>query len=218
MGQWRGDGERPVHAVRRTDMSILRIRLMVAGVGTRAVGLPTVVAGFVLSLQALSIPRETCMRGSLSQGAPAELWQALVREVRADMGAPLDEWRESYLVFVLLRYQRDPFLLARTQALAWLHALQQVGTARADALRDIGDHCLLIAGLFPGLAERRRVQVDYFIELGRGAYREVAVCGRSGTAGLFAQLAECYRELVRTLAGLRRLPHWQASEGGILLV
>ncbi len=151
------------------------------------------------------------MSGTLHQGAPAELWQALVREARADMGAPLDEWRESYLVFVLLRYQRDPFLLARAQALAWLHAWQQAGTLRADALQEVGDHCLLIAGLFPGLAERRRVQVDYFIELGRGAYRELAECGRSSTTALFAQLAEGYRELVGTLAGLRGSPHGYAA-------
>ncbi|HBK45325.1 MAG TPA: hypothetical protein DDZ67_02580 [Xanthomonadaceae bacterium] len=156
------------------------------------------------------------MTGTFNRGAPAELWQALVRDARAGIGAPLDESRESYLVFVLLRYQRDPYLLARTQALAWLHAQEQVGTARVDALRDVGDHCLLIAGLFPGLAERRRVGVDYFVELGRGAYREVAEHGRSGTAALFAQLADSYRELVRTLAALRRSRDWRASEGGIL--
>lgn len=145
------------------------------------------------------------MTGSFSRGAPAELWQALVREARAQVGAPLDESRESYLVFVLLRCQRDPCLLARTQALAWLHAQAQVGTARLDALRDVGDHCLLIAGLFPGLAERRRVAVDYFIELGRGAYRELAEQGRHGSAALFGQLAGSYRELVRTLGMVRRL-------------
>ena len=61
-------------------------------------------------------------------------------------------------MFVLLRYQRDEQLLSRTQALAWLHAQDQVGRARADALREVGDGCLLIAGLFPGVAERRRVQ------------------------------------------------------------
>src|SRR5690606_10642090 len=106
------------------------------------------------------------MSANFSQGAPAALWQALVHEAAGRAGHPLDETRESYLVFVLLRFQNDGALLARTQALDWLHALGQAGQVRADALRDVGDRCLLIAGLFPGLAARRRVSVDYFVELG----------------------------------------------------
>lgn len=129
------------------------------------------------------------MHESFKQGAPAELWQALVREAGQRIARPLDESREHYLVFVLLRFQRDAHLLSRTQALAWLHAQDQIGSVRADALRDVGDGCLLIAGLFPGVAQRRRLSVDYFIDLGRGAYSEVADT-RCSDAGLFAQLAQ----------------------------
>ncbi|CBA17208.1 hypothetical protein [Xanthomonas albilineans] len=142
------------------------------------------------------------MYESFRQGAPAELWQALVQEAGQRRGRPLDVSREHYLVFVLLRYQRDAQLLARTQALAWLHAQEQVGGVRANALREVGDSCLLIAGLFPGLAARRRVSVDYFIDLGRGAYHAVAET-RDCDAGLFAQLARGYRDLVGTLGALR---------------
>ncbi|PPV04906.1 hypothetical protein XBLMG947_3878 [Xanthomonas bromi] len=155
------------------------------------------------------------MHESFKQGAPAELWQALVREAGQRTARPLDESREHYLVFVLLRFQRDAHLLSRTQALAWLHAQDQIGSVRADALRDVGDGCLLIAGLFPGVAQRRRLSVDYFIDLGRGAYSEVADT-RCSDAGLFAQLAESYRDLVRTLAALRPPCDWQPGAGGIL--
>lgn len=143
----------------------------------------------------------------MRQGAPAELWQALVHEAGERAGCPLDEPRESYLVFVLLRHQRDAHLLARTQALEWLHAQALAGTVRADALRDVGDRCLLIAGLYPGLAERRRVGTGYFVELGRSAYRDLADAGRSAYASLFAQLARGFGELVATLQALR-------AEGG----
>lgn len=142
----------------------------------------------------------------LRQGAALELWQALVREAADRHGQALAEAQEAYLVFVLLRYQREHGLLARTQALEWLHAQQQIGQQRADALRDVGDRCLLIAGLFPGLARRRRVSADYFIDLGRGAYAEVADSGRSATADLFAQLAAGYLGLVGTLRAMRPAP------------
>jgi len=47
---------------------------------------------------------------------------------------------------------------------------------------------------------------DYFIELGRGAYFEVADASRNAYATLFEQLACSYRELVRTLRALRGTP------------
>lgn len=146
------------------------------------------------------------MSPSIACGAPAELWQALVHEAGQRTHTVLDDTRESYLVFVLLRYQGDATLLARAQALEWLQAQDQVGSVRADALRDVGDRCLLIAGLYPGLAARRRVGADYFIDLGRGAYAEVAVASRHSYAALFEQLARSYRDLVRTLRALRDLP------------
>ena len=139
----------------------------------------------------------------IRQGAAAALWQAVIREALATRGAELDESQESYLVFVLLRHQRDERLLARIQALEWLDAQAQAGRARTDALRDVGDRCLLVAGLFPALARRRRVGVEYFVDLGRGAYQGVADAGRDAYAELFARLAGTYHELVATLQAVR---------------
>lgn len=136
-------------------------------------------------------------------GAAAELWQSLVREACQRSARALDESQESYLVFVLLRHQRDERLLARIQALEWLDAQARVGRARTDALRDVGDRCLLVAGLFPALAERRRVSLEYFVDLGRGAYQGVAESGRNAYEALFAQLAAGYRDLVRILQAMR---------------
>jgi hypothetical protein len=146
------------------------------------------------------------MHDTIRRGAAAELWQGLVHEAGTRVGVPVDEARESYLVFVLLRFQRDDLLLVRTQALEWLAAQACSGSQRADALRDVGDRCLLIAGLYPGIAERRRVGSDYFIDLGRGAYHEVAEASRNAYASLFEQLARSYRELVRVLRSLRATP------------
>ena len=155
----------------------------------------------------------------IRQGAAAELWGAAIREACGHGAGRLDEALESYLVFVLLRHQRDQHLLARTQALAWLEAQARAGEARTDALRDVGDRCLLIAGLFPELAERRRVRIEYFIDLGRGAYRDIADAGRNAYAALFAQLAQAYHALVQVLRDVRepRLPAaaagWPARAG-----
>ena len=144
------------------------------------------------------------MFDAFKNGTPVEVWQSLVQEAYERTGRRLDESSESYLVFVLLRYQADRLLLSHTQGMDWLLAMDLVGTARADALRDVGDRCLLVAGLFPGLAERRRVSVDYFIAVGRGAYLGVADATRQAYATLYTQLANGYRELVDTLDAMRR--------------
>lgn len=142
---------------------------------------------------------------TFQHGTPMQLWQALVHEAGQRTGHPLDETRESYLVFVLLRFQRDAQLLSHTHGVDWLDALELAGTARGDALRDVGDRCLLVAGLFPDVAERRRVSVGYYVDIGRAAYQGVADAGRRATAALYEQLAQSYRELVRTLSAMRRL-------------
>lgn len=142
----------------------------------------------------------------LQQGRQSELWQALIRESASDAGLQLDETAECYLGFVLIQHLRDDQLAAHVLALDWLQAQESIGQARAEALRTVGDRCLLIAGLYPQLAQRRRVTPDYYAALGRDAYVGVAECTRRGEADLFALLARIHRELVRVLRGLRRSP------------
>lgn len=156
----------------------------------------------------------------LRQGHSTELWQSLITESATSRGVKLDEHEQSYLGFVLIRHLRDEQLGARVMSLDWLHAQDEIGRTRADALRDVGDRCLLIAGLFPRLAERRHVSPDYFTTLGRGAYAGVAECTRSGYADLFAQLAGAFLRLVDVLGHLRQdargLPPLVQAGGGWL--
>ena len=142
---------------------------------------------------------------SIRTGAAAEVWQGLVLDACRRSGQSLDETCEAYLVFALLRHQRDPQLLAYTQALEWLNAQAQVGSARIDALQDVGDRCLLIAGLYPEQAQQRLVSLDYFIGLGAHAYAELAHAARAALGALYARLATAFARLVRVLVELRRL-------------
>jgi len=154
------------------------------------------------------------------QGSQLELWQSLVHDGERQCGIELGESVQSYLVFVLMRYLRDGALAAHVLALDWLEASERNGPARADALRDVGDRCLLIAGRFPGLAERRHVGADYFSRLGCGAYLGVAEAARAGYAALFAELARAFQAMVRVLDALPRrdpvlLPRAWAEAGGL---
>ena len=130
------------------------------------------------------------------------LWQELVRDGEQQAGVELGESVQSYLVFVLMRYLRDGALAAHVLGLEWLAAAEHTGAARADALRDVGDRCLLIAGLFPRVAERRRVGPDYYAALGRSAYAGVASATRAGYGELFAQLAQAFNAMRQVLLGV----------------
>ena len=150
------------------------------------------------------------------EGPQLALWQDLVRDGEQHAGVDLGESVQSYLVFVLMRYLRDQALAAHVLALDWLAAAEHTGRVRADALRDVGDRCLLIAGRFPELAQRRRVSADYFATLGCGAYHGVAESTRDGYAALFAELAGAFGTMVRVLGALPKLgaialPAWAAA-------
>lgn len=139
---------------------------------------------------------------ALHRGTTTELWYELVREGEARMQLQLPDAVESYLVFVLQRHQRDAQLAGRTIALECLEGLERHGRDRQQRLRDVGDRCLLIAGLFPRLARRRNVQPEYYAAMGQAAYGEVAVLARSAHAPLFEQLARGFDAMRRVLIGI----------------
>lgn len=142
----------------------------------------------------------------ITTGSSTALWQDLVREGEERCGARLDEGSESWLVFTLMRHLGSTGLAEPAMALVYLEALHTAGSAqRSRALQDVGERCLLIAGLYPELAQRRRVSQRYYIELGQGAFRQLADEARRAAAELYAGIAAQFARLVRVLVELRAL-------------
>ena len=140
----------------------------------------------------------------LTDSGATALWHELVREAERNGAAPLDSEAESYLVFLLMRHLRDAGLAGHVFALDYLQALSAAPTPRQQQLRDLGDRCLLIAGLYPQQAQRRLVGLDYFLGLGSQAYAELAAACAAG-AGLYRRLAASFARLVRVLVEVRRI-------------
>jgi hypothetical protein len=130
-------------------------------------------------------------------------WYRVVIEAKQRASCELDEATESYLVFLLMRYLQRPDLVRSVLALRFLRASQDTGRSRSDAMQDVGDQCLIYAGLFPEQAHRRRVRVTYFIDLGRAAYDAVADGTTRGYARLYSDLAEAFVPLTDVLRALR---------------
>ena len=132
-------------------------------------------------------------------------WHALICEAQLSSDQRLNEDMESYLVFLLTRYMTHPELANKVLAMEFLNAMHETGSLRQTLLRDVGDQCLLFSGLFPLRADRLRVKISYFVDLGRGAYAAVSPKTQNGTAGLYEQLADCFVRLMEILHAMREL-------------
>jgi len=127
-------------------------------------------------------------------------WHALVNEAEATAHCTLSKETESYLVFTLMRFTQRTTLGLYCLALAYLDGLSKLGMQRYESLREVGDQCLLLAGLFPEYAQRYSVPVSYFVRVGQSAYDELAV-----QDNLFGQLSQAFVNLMDVLQNMREL-------------
>ena len=77
------------------------------------------------------------------------LFQQLVLDAEQHAHISLSENLESYLVFLLQRFHKNADGLYEPLALKHLHAESESGRCRQYGLRNTGDSCLILAGLFP---------------------------------------------------------------------
>ncbi|AWN72699.1 hypothetical protein LEAN103870_03425 [Legionella anisa] len=130
-------------------------------------------------------------------------WHALVNEAQAATQLMLTENTESYLVFLLMRFSQGPKLIESVVALDFLESMHRPKTLQMELLRDVGDKSLLFCGLFPGIAKRRHVSLDYFSEMGQAAYLTIGELEGRHTADLYIQLSEQFLTLRQVLQAMR---------------
>lgn len=145
------------------------------------------------------------MNRIVTEPTAAAQWQHLVHEAETLAHRTLGETLESYLVFTLMRFTQRPALLGGIMALEFLNGINKSGLQRHANLRDVGDQCLLVAGLFPHNARRRLVRIGYFVNLGRSAYQQIHDDQQHTTATLYSQLAADFVALMDVLLAIRRL-------------
>ncbi|MCD6038866.1 MAG: hypothetical protein K0S27_266 [Gammaproteobacteria bacterium] len=102
------------------------------------------------------------------------LWYEIIHEAEKSCAITLNKEIESYLVFLMMRYLTQPEVVKHIMAHEFLAGMQSSAAQRQLALQGVGDKCLLFAGLFPNLAEKRLVKISYFVQLGQSAYNVLA--------------------------------------------
>jgi hypothetical protein len=136
---------------------------------------------------------------------PTEIsqWHALVYEAQATTQIILTENTESYLVFMMMRFTQTTQLLESVVSMDFLEAMQLSGKRRVEELQSVGDKSLILCGLFPGLADRRRVGLEYFSDMGQSAYLTVSELHESHLADLYYQLGHQFINLRQILQAMR---------------
>ncbi len=143
------------------------------------------------------------MRPLILHPTDTSQWHALVNEAQAATHLILNENTESYLVFLLMRFTQAPKLLESIVAMDFLESMHKPRKLQMEQLRDVGDKSLLFCGLFPGIAEKRNVTLEYFSSMGKAAYLTVSELHQRECATLYVQLSEQFIALQQILHAMR---------------
>jgi len=128
------------------------------------------------------------------------LWFEIVHDAEKSCAISLHQELESYLVFLLMRYVKRPDLVQQVMATSFLAGLQASPRERIEILRSVGDQCLLLTGLYPGIVKKRHVRIGYFVGMGQTAY----VSSSFHRDDIYAQLGGHFVPLMDVLQSVRR--------------
>lgn len=142
---------------------------------------------------------------------PQEFFHSLVTDALTKRNVRPQPETEFYLVNLLNEfvsserlYMRDSEGHFREEPLALLlkEALEQEDAyAKRLIFRQLGDVSLYTAGYFPDSITKRAVGLDYYIELGANAYKNVAVIAEGEPLqGVFEELGDRFPCFVEVLA------------------
>lgn len=127
-------------------------------------------------------------------------WYELVIEAEHSSHILLPENTEYYLVSLLSRYTDQPDFINNVMADLVLRLDGMDKGEKHVCLRDIGDQCLLFAGLYPEHAKKRLVSDDYFPGLGKAAYDRLSV-----DVSLYLELVQYFESMLKILRAFRQL-------------
>ena len=139
----------------------------------------------------------------------AAQWHALLNEAQAARAVRLDDELESYLVFMMMRFVNAPIVPDTMLSVELLTSLQEVGEVRSTRLRDVGDRCLLVSGLFPDYLTTRQLHPSYLVNMGQIAYGTLSNEKREVATVYYALSAE-FESYVRLLDTIRQT-HFERS-------
>jgi hypothetical protein len=141
------------------------------------------------------------MNAVMLRTADTAQWYALVGEACVAADCSLNPGLEDYLVLLLVRMFGDRNESGTAFSLQQLMSRSDQRAGRVE-LQEMGDQCLIVAGLFPEQAVPQQVPISYFVDMGARAYRELSQQDREP---FYQSLSEQFVDLVDILQRMREL-------------
>jgi hypothetical protein len=135
---------------------------------------------------------------------PQEYFRQLVTDAMGRQNVAAQPETEFYLVNLLNQFMTTERLTQEPLALMVKEALEKTEPdAQRTLFRQVGDVSLYVAGFFQDSLNRKLVDVDYYIEIGGTAYRQVAnLVEANAFRGVYEELAAKFGSFVEVLASV----------------
>jgi hypothetical protein len=133
-------------------------------------------------------------------------WFDLVKNAHAESGYNYSSELENYLVLTLEYFYTNASFTDGSIAIKLLESLQSQSKPPVQQLRQVGDECLLLSGLFPWRAQKHNVSLSYYIGAGKQAYQTLSEQADKPpfNSGLFTELSQHFVGLMDILHLIRR--------------
>ena len=134
--------------------------------------------------------------------SPIEFFRDLVESAMQNQHVSAHELTSFYVVNLLTGYVHSAHAASADDeplGTRFARALQDAGTAQRDGLRKVGDQSLFISGFFSDSLNRSLVDVDYYIQLGECAYRQLARHEDAALGDVFDELSGKFTTFVDVL-------------------
>ena len=117
-----------------------------------------------------------------------------------------------------LHDKNDTGLTDQPLAAQMCRALQATPDSRVNLLKGLGDACLYVSGFFSDSLNRKLVDVDYYTEMGGGAYASISASLRIRRGGedfalLYDELAANFGKFVDVLAEVSEQSQFNTNQG-----
>ena len=132
-------------------------------------------------------------------------WLSLIIDAQTKQSIYLCEDLESYVVFLLMRFSNKPDFLSKIICTDLLDKSSIGAKTLENKLQDIGDTCLIFTGFYPGIAHRRNVSDNYYIDIGKTAYDTLSINQKDSNGQVYKLLCQQFVPITNILKGMQNI-------------
>ena len=133
------------------------------------------------------------------------IWQESILEAESKSGHYIEDCLRHYLVITLDHFTLKTDIGSHVIAIDFLNHVNGKTNFDINCLRNTGDLCLILSGLFPESIKNKNISNEYVIGIGQHAYDIISCMDKHPllSAPLFKKLRDSFPELSLTLSNLR---------------